>query len=173
MCVVASAGWSCKNSPASPTPAPVAGWKNLLHFEELVGTAWTGTVRFASTEAASASAPVELVFLWLSVVEQPYGGVMIGYSPYGWGTVDGLPTRVRGYNAINTTNGYNRHISVGDSPVLGAGQWTSARVTGDLQRLEVVSPDFTWEGRRGATFVLTRTPWPADVTCPSFRNCGT
>ena len=66
---------------------------------------------------------------------------------------------------------YNRHLNVGENPTLGAGNWETARVEGDLQRLVIVSSDFSWGIRRGVTYELTRAPWPPDVACPSFRNC--
>ncbi len=169
---VASLSCGTGTSPTQPTQAQPSGPRSLAHFEEIVGTAWTGTATFATIDGSPAASHVELAFVWLGVTDMPYWGLAQGYSPFGWGTVDGLPTRLRGYNALWVEGVYNRRIDVGDNPVLGTGTWQTASLSADRQRLRITSSDFVWNGRRAVTVELVRAPWPSDVNCPAFRTCG-
>jgi hypothetical protein len=169
---VASLSCGTGTSPTQPTQTAPGVPLSLAHFEELVGTAWTGTATFATTDGSSAVSHVEMAFLWLGVIDMPYWGVAQGYNSFGWGTIDDLRTRLRGYNAMFKEGVYNRNIDVGENPVRGTGTWQTASLAADRQRLRITSSDFVWNGRRAVTFELVRTPWPSDVNCPAFRTCG-
>jgi hypothetical protein len=167
---------SCHSSPTQPSTTPTAEWRDLTHFEEIVGTNWMGTARFTTIEGAAATSDVSIYFVWNNVcdIRDQYGAVWCsqGYNPFGWGTVDGLTIRIRGYESASVKGSYNRYLNIGEDPTLGSGNWNTARVSGDRQRLVIASSDFSWDQRRGVRFDLTRVPWPSDVACPSFRSCG-
>jgi len=174
--LAAMVGASCQSSPAQPTTASPAEWNDLTQFEEIVGTNWAGTARFTTTEGAAATSVVSIHFIWNNVcdIRDQYGYVWCaqGSNPFGWGTTDGLTTRIRGYQSASVVGIYYRSLNIGENPTLGSGNWDTARLSGDRQRLVIVSSDFSWDQRHGVTFELTRAPWPTDVVCPSFRTCG-
>lgn len=163
---------SCDSSPTRPSPAPA--WRELDTFGLLVGTNWTGTATSDTTGGGRVTAPVSLLFLWSGVCDVP-GWCAEGYTPFGWGTTDGVRTRIRG---SQTGSGYWRSLDVGSKlqsslgEAEGSGSWERARLSGDSQRLEIVSSDFAWRDRRGVTYELTRAPWPSDFPCPPLVSCG-
>lgn len=163
--VLIAAGCSSPSNPAQPTPAPAS--KSLQHFEELVGTNWTGTATYTSGGQASR---VSVAFLWGSSYNNPPWGQW-GALSYGWGTVDDIRTRILGYNDDQTAGFYRRELYVGE-PTESTGRWDSAILSGDRQHLVITSSDFAWGQRRGVTIELSRAPWPADLYCPEFRNCN-
>ena len=55
-------GVSCHLIPTQPTTA--AEWSDLSHFEEIVGTNWTGTARFTTIQGAAATSVVSIYFIW-------------------------------------------------------------------------------------------------------------
>jgi hypothetical protein len=163
--LVLTAAACSSGSPTQPTPpAPV---QSLEHFEALVGTAWTGTATYASGGQPSR---VSVAFLWGGACTLP-PWCEAGYNSFGWGTVDDLRTRILGYNDDFKAGTYRRELYVGE-PTLGTGHWDSSVLSGDRQRLVIKSSDFAWGQRRGVTLELARAPWPADLDCPSLRNCG-
>ena len=159
-------------SSTNPTqPAPVAPAKTLEHYEELVGTNWTGTGTYTSGDAQPSR--VSVAFIWGGTCNIPGPfGCLQGYNSHGWGTVDDIRTRILGYNDLYTAGMFRRELYVGQ-PTLGTGRWDSSVLSADRQRLVIRSSDFAWGQRRGVTIELTRAPWPTDVDCPEFRNCGT
>lgn len=166
---------SCGSNPAQPTGTPSSTtWTDLAHFEEIVGTNWTGTATFTASDGAKTTSAVSICFIWGGVCDirdnDGYVWCAYGSSPFGWGTTDGLATRIRGYPKTFGPD-YVRSLDIGENPILGSGNWDTARVSGDRRRLVIVSSDFSWSDRRGVTFDLTRAPWPSDVLCPSFRSC--
>ncbi len=162
---------SCDSSPIRPSPTPA--WRDLDTFGILVGTNWTGTATSTTTTGGRVTVPVSLLFLWSGVCDVP-GWCAEGYHPFGWGTTDGVRTRIRG---AQTGTGYWRSLDVGNKlqsilgDAEGSGHWERARLSGDSQRLEVVSSDFEWREWRGVTYELTRAPWP-DFPCPQLVSCG-
>jgi hypothetical protein len=164
--LLAVGGCSCNATPTQPTPVVQAG--QLLHFEQLVGTNWTGTATFGSGNDAL---PVRnTAFLWSSVCDIQ-GWCAAGYNAYGWGTLNDLRVRILGYNDDVSSGVFRRELYVGE-PTQGAGRWDSAVLSADRQRLVITSSDFVWDQRRGVTLTLTRVPWPPDLACPAFRTCG-
>ena len=172
--LAAMVGVSCHSSPTQPTTA--AEWSDLSHFEENVGTKRTGTARFTTIQGAAATSVVSIYFIWDGVcdVRDQYGYVWCapGYNPFGWGTTDALTTRIRGYRSLSVDGSYTRFLNIGENPTLGSGNWDTARLSGDRQRLVIVSSDFSWDQRHGVTFELRRAPWPSEITFPRFRACG-
>ncbi len=160
-------GAGCSSTSNPTQPAPVAQSKTLEHFEELVGTNWTGTATYASGAQPS---PVSVAFLWGGTCDVP-GWCADGYNSYGWGTIDGMRARILGYNDSFTAGMYRRELYVGE-PTLGTGRWDSSVLSGDRQHLVIRSSDFVWDSRRGMTLELDRAAWPVDLECPRFRNCG-
>jgi hypothetical protein len=161
------------NHPSAPSPAPPAAGRELATFGELVGTNWTGTARFGTADGVVDTADASLLFVWGSVCDV-YGWCQQGYNEYGWGTTKGIRTRIRG---SQLSAGYWRTLDVGETlwqnggTVEGTGNWQTARLSGDGQRLVIESSDFRWQGRHGVTFELTRAPWPPDFPCPSLVSC--
>jgi len=174
--LAAMVGVSCHSSPTQPTTAAAAEWSDLSHFEEIVGTNWTGTARFTTIQGAAATSVVSIYFIWDGVcdVRDQYGYVWCaqGYNPFGRGTTDALTTRIRGYRSLSVDGSYTRFLNIGENPTLGSGNWDTARLSGDRQRLVIVSSDFSWDQRHGVTFELRRARWPSEIACPSFRTCG-
>ena len=164
LAVIALTLWSCgSQSATSPTP-PSSPSNQLPHFESLVGTNWIGTARFSSTGGENPSLPVSLTFSW--PCSDRFSQCYPPYYPYGLGTTDGIVTRVLGYSSGI------RSLTIGEKPVLGSGNWESARRTSDGRNLVIVSSDFSWGTRRGVTFELTRVAWPPDVACPALVSCA-
>ena len=62
--LAAMVGVSCHSSPTQPTTAAAAEWSDLSHFEEIVGTNWTGTARFTTIQGAAATSVVSIYFIW-------------------------------------------------------------------------------------------------------------
>lgn len=161
---------ACGSSPVNPSPAPSPEWREIETFGEFVGTNWTGTARF---DTGGASAPASFLFLWGGVCDIP-GWCAQGYHPLAWGTTGGVRTRIFGYQL---QSGYWRALDVGEQvqgyggTPEGSGHWDAARVSGDGQRLVIVSSDFSWGQRRGVTYDLAPAPWPASFPCPNLVSC--
>ncbi len=158
----------CSSAPTPTAPAPAGSTKALEHFEELVGTSWIGTATY--TAGGGQPSRVSVAFLWGGVCDVQ-GWCADGYNSYAWGTVDDIRARILGYNDSFTAGMFRRELYVGDPPV-GTGHWDASVLSTDRQSLVIRSSDFAWGQRRGVTIELTRTPWPADLECPRFRNCG-
>jgi hypothetical protein len=168
LCVLVLVAGGCSSTSNPTQPTPVAAANTLEHFEQLVGTSWTGTATY--TSGGGQPSRVSVAFIWGGTCYVP-GWCMDGYNSYGWGTVDDIRTRILGYNDSFTAGKFRRELYVGE-PTLGTGHWDSSVLSADRQRLVIRSSDFAWDQRRGVTIELARAPWPADLDCPYFRNCG-
>jgi hypothetical protein len=164
---------ACGSNPAQPT-APLTGERELDTFGELIGTNWNGTARFTTDAGEVVSSDASLRFDWGSVCEIP-GWCEEGYRAHGWGTTDGMRTRILGYE---WRGAFVRRLDLGESLLvvggtpIASGHWETARVSGRRERLVILSSDLAWGRRRGVTYELTRAPWPSDVPCPRLVSCA-
>lgn len=165
--ILALAAGGCGSASNPTQPAPVAPAKTLEHYEELVGTSWTGTATYNSGGQPSR---ISIAFLWGGTCNNP-GWCLQGYNPYGWGTIDDIRTRILGHNDLFKAGEFQRGLYVGQ-PTIGTGRWDSSVLSADRQRLVIRSSDFAWDQRRGVTIELARAPWPANLDCPELRNCS-